>query len=149
LLDIDANTLILGDEAAAHVHFADEFSQRIKDGIDAYLAKAGITPPPLEDDPADAPDPQAECVSPLHRLDLRQANVSTIIWATGFTGDFSWIHLPILDAQGQPLHQRGISPVRGVYCIGFPWLNSRKSGIIYGIEADARYIAAAIAEQLV
>jgi putative flavoprotein involved in K+ transport len=148
LLDIDANTLILGDEAAAHVHFADEFSQRIKDGIDAYLGKAGITPPPLEADPADAPDPQAECVSPLRRLDLRQAKVSTIIWAIGFTGDFSWIHLPILDAQGQPLHQRGISPVRGVYFIGFPWLNSRKSGIIYGIEADARYIAAAIADQL-
>ena len=148
LLDIEGSRLILSDEAAAHVHFADEFSQRLKDGIDAYLAQAGITLPPLEDDPADVPDPQAECVSPLRRLNLCEAKVSTVIWATGFTADFSWIHLPVLDAEGKPLHQRGISPVRGLYFIGFPWLSSRKSGIIYGIEEDAHYIADAIAEQL-
>ena len=94
------------------------------------------------------PDPQAECVSPLRRLNLREANVSTIIWATGFTGDFSWIHLPVLDAEGQPIHEQGISPVRGLYFIGFPWLVSRKSGIIYGIGDDAQTIAGAIAGQL-
>jgi putative flavoprotein involved in K+ transport len=120
----------------------------LKDGIDAYLAKVKITPPPLEEDPADAPDRQAECVSPLRRLNLREAMVSTVIWATGFTSDFSWIHLPVLDAEGRPIFERGISPVRGLYFIGFPWLNSRKSGIIFGIEEDARYIAGAIAEQL-
>jgi putative flavoprotein involved in K+ transport len=128
--------------------FADEFSQRAKDGIDAYLAQAGITPPPIEADPADMPDPQAGCVSSLRRLNLREAKVSTVIWATGFTADFSWIHLPVLDAEGLPIHQRGISPVRGLYFVGFPWLNSHKSGIIYGIDEDASYIAGAIAEQL-
>jgi putative flavoprotein involved in K+ transport len=148
LLDVDAGTLILGDEAAVHVRFADEFSQRLKDGVDAYLKKAGITPPPLEDDPADAPDPQADCVSPLRRLYLGDGKVSTVIWATGFTADFSWIHLPVLDADGRPIHQRGVSPVRGLYFIGFPWLSSRKSGIIYGIEEDAHYIADAISKQL-
>jgi len=111
------------------------------------LARAGITPPPLEPDPADVPDPQAGCVSPLRRLNLREAQVSTVIWATGFKADFSWIHLPVLGADGRPIYERGISPVRGLYFIGFPWLNSRKSGIIYGIEEDAQYIAAAIAQQ--
>ncbi len=148
LLDVEASTLVLSDEATAHVRYADEFSQQLKSGVDSYLAQAGITPPPLEDDPADVPDPQAECVSPLRQLNLREAQVSTIIWATGFTADFSWIHLPILDAEAKPIHQRGISPVPGVYFIGFPWLSSRKSGIIYGIEEDAHYIADAIAEQL-
>jgi len=148
LLDIDGDTLVLSDEAAAHVRFADEFSQRLKDGIDAYLGKAGITPSPLEDDPADAPDPQAKCISPLRRLNLRDAKVSTVIWATGFTADFSWIQLPVLDAEGKPIHQRGVSPVHGLYFIGFPWLNSRKSGIIYGVEEDTHYIAGAISEQL-
>jgi putative flavoprotein involved in K+ transport len=148
LLEIEADTLVLGDEAATNVQFADEFSKRMKDRIDAYLEKAGIAPPPLEDDPADAPDPRAECVSPLRSLNLREAGVGTVIWATGFTGDFSWIHLPVIDAENRPIHQRGISPVRGLYFIGFPWLNSRKSGIIYGVEEDARYIAGAIAEQL-
>jgi putative flavoprotein involved in K+ transport len=148
LLDVEASTVVLSDEAAAHVRFADEFSQRLKDGINAYLAQAGITPPPLEEDPADVPDSRAECVSPLRRLNLSEAKVSTVIWATGFTADFNWIHLPVLDAEGKPVHQRGISPVRGLYFIGFPWLNSRKSGIIYGIEKDAHYIADAIAGHL-
>jgi putative flavoprotein involved in K+ transport len=56
--------------------------------------------------------------------------------------------LPVLDAEGKPVHQRGISPVRDLYFIGFPWLSSRKSGIIYGIDEDARFIADAITEQL-
>jgi len=148
LLDIEESHLVLNDDAAAHVHFADEFSQRIKDGIDTYLAQAGITPPPIEADPADVPDPQAECASLLRRLNLHEAKVSSVIWATGFTSDFSWIHLPVLDDEGRPIYQRGISPVRGLYFIGFPWLNSRKSGIIYGIDEDAHFIADAISEQL-
>jgi putative flavoprotein involved in K+ transport len=148
LLDVEAATLILSDEAAAHVRFADEFSQRLKDNIDAYLARTGTTPPPLEVDPADVPDPQAKWVSPLRRLDLYEAKISTIIWATGFQADFNWVHLPVLDSQGLPIHQRGISPVHGLYFIGFPWLISRKSGIIYGIEHDANYITSVISEQL-
>ena len=88
LLNVEGSTLVLGDEAAENVRFADAFSQRQKDNIEADLEAAGITPPPLEDDPADLYDPQAACVSPLRRLDLREARVSTIIWATGFNGRF-------------------------------------------------------------
>jgi putative flavoprotein involved in K+ transport len=148
LLDIEADTLVLGDEAAANVHFADEFSKRMKDRIDAYLEKAGMTPAPIEDDLADEPDPQAACVSPLRRLNLLDAKIGTVIWSTGFTGDLSWLHLPVLDADGKPVHQRGISPVAGLYFLGFPWLNSRKSGILYGAGEDARYVVDSIAKQL-
>ena len=148
LLDVESGILILSDDAAAHVHFADEFSQRIKNDIEAYLKRMNITPPPLEDDRADIPDLEAECVSPLRGLNLQEANVSTVIWATGFTGDFSWIHLPVFDDQNKPIHKRGVSTERGLYFVGFPWLNSRKSGIIYGIGEDAQYIANAIREQL-
>jgi len=77
----------------------------------------------------------------LRQLNLHEANVSTVIWATGFTGDFSWIHLPVFDDQHKPIHKRGISAERGLYFVGFPWLNSRKSGILYGIREDAQYIA--------
>jgi putative flavoprotein involved in K+ transport len=147
VVDVEGSHMILNDDAAANVHFADNFSQRIKDDIDAYLLRSGIAPPPLMEDPADVPDLKADCVSPLRRLNLRQAKVSAVIWSTGFTSDFSWIHLPVLDAEGRPIFQRGISPVRGLYFIGFPWLSSRKSGIIYGIDEDAHYIADAILEQ--
>lgn len=148
LLDIDSGRLVLGEDAAAHVQFADEFSQRVKNDIDNYLERMNLPIPALVDDPADVADPKAECVSPLHELDLKEANVSTVIWSTGFGGDFSWIHLPILDDQNRPIHKRGISSERGLYFVGFPWLNSRKSGILYGVGEDAQFIAEAIQEQL-
>ena len=146
LLDVTGDALVLGDDAAANVRFADAFSQLLKNGVDAYLARAGLKPPPLEPDPADDPDLGAECVSALRRLDLGAAGVSTVIWATGFTGDFSWLHLPAFSPDGAPLHQMGVSPVRGLFWLGLPWLTSRKSGIIYGISGDARLIAEAVAK---
>jgi putative flavoprotein involved in K+ transport len=81
-------------------------------------------------------------------LNLRAAGIGAVIWATGFTTDFSWIRLPAFTPQGSPIQERGVSPVHGLYFIGFPWLNSRKSGIIYGVEEDAHYLASAISEQL-
>lgn len=148
LLDVQHGDLILGEDAAANVHFADEFSQRMKADVDAYLGKSGSELPPLQEDPADVPDPQAGCAYSLPILSLGEAGVSTVIWATGFSADFSWVHLPVLDQRNQPVHRGGISPVPGLYFLGFPWLNSRKSGIIYGIEEDARRITDSINEYL-
>jgi len=148
LEDVESDRMKIGDEAVAHVKFADEFSARFKSDIDKYLVKNKITPPPLEDDPGDIPDPEAKCASSLRELNLGDLNISTIIWATGFQGDFSWINLPILDAQGQLIHEQGVSPEHGLYFLGFPWLNSRKSGIIHGIEDDAKFIVDAIEKQL-
>ncbi len=148
LLAVEDGCLIVGDDAAEHARFADKKSAQYKRDIDAYIERAGITPPPLEDDLADTPDPNVDCVSPIRRLDLKEANVSTVIWATGFTADFGWIHLPVLDQEGMPAHRRGVSAVPGLYFIGFPWLHSRKSGLIRGVEEDAGHIAGVIAERL-
>lgn len=148
LLAIEDGSLVLGDDAAEHVRFADERSAQLKRDIEAYIKRIGLDPPPLEEDPADVPDPNAECISPIRRLDLKKANVGAIIWATGFTADFSWIHLPVLDQKGMPVHRRGVSGVPGLYFIGFPWLHTRKSGLIRGVEEDAAYIAKVITERL-
>ncbi len=148
LMDVDGASVALGDDAAAHVHFADEFSQRVKDGVDAYLARTGRPYPPLEDDPADAPDPQAACASPLRSLNLTDARISTVIWATGFGGEFNWIRLPVLDARGQPLHQEGVSPVTGLYFMGLLWMRKRKSHFIYGVPEDSEFIAEQVEKQL-
>jgi putative flavoprotein involved in K+ transport len=148
LIDIEGNSILLSDEAAEHVHFADNFSKKLKDDVDAYLLQAGITPPPLEDDPADIPDIEARCASQVRKIDIQGANISTVIWATGFKGNYSWLKLPVFDTEGNLVHQRGISPVQGLYFIGFPWLSSRKSGLIYGIEEDARYVSDAITTRL-
>ena len=148
LLDVETGGFKISDEAAPHVKFADAFSRRVKDEVDAWLRHSGVTLPQQETDLADVPDPHAECVCSDLRLDPVKAKVGTLIWATGFDADFSWIHLPVLDPQGKPVHTGGISPVHGLYFLGFPWLSSRKSGIIYGVSQDAGRIARAIGEQL-
>ena len=148
LTDIKENTIILNDDGPANVQFADEFSNKIKKDVDGYLQREGIELPPPEDDPADEPDPKAQCVSSMREINLQEENIAAIIWATGFTGNFDWLNLPVFDEEGNPIHNRGISTEEGIYFVGFPWLNSRKSGIIYGIEEDAAYVADAVAARL-
>ena len=58
------------------------------------------------------------------------------------------MRLPVFETGGAPIHERGVSPVPGVYFVGFPWLHTRKSGLIYGIKEDAEYIVNAITQHL-
>ena len=131
---------VFDDSARENVLFGDTMSQRFKQMIDNYLEQQGINAPPTEPDSADEPDPDASCVTPINRLNLAEAGVSTIIWTTGFTAKFDWLKVPVLDNDGMPIHRRGVAPVQGIYFLGFPWLHKRKSGVIYGIEEDARFI---------
>jgi putative flavoprotein involved in K+ transport len=149
LVDVSNGVLIFEDSARENVQFADTFSVRFKTMVDDYLEGEGIEPPPVEPDPADEPDPEATCVSDIERLDLAAAGVKTIIWTTGFTATFDWLKLPVLDGDGMPIHQRGVAPVGGLYFLGFPWLHSRKSGVIYGIDEDACYVVDQIKERSV
>ncbi|TYA10230.1 NADPH-dependent L-lysine N(6)-monooxygenase [Paenibacillus faecis] len=74
-------------------------------------------------------------------MDSTQLRVDNIIWATGFVPDYGWLHIPgVLDGHGRPVHHRGISPVKGLYYLGLPWLTSRKSALIGGVGDDAEMI---------
>jgi putative flavoprotein involved in K+ transport len=80
--------------------------------------------------------------------DGRVLNVTNVIWATGFTQNFSWIKLPVFDAEGYPLHFRGIVEGEpGLYFIGLPFQYSLTSALIGGVGRDAEYIASHIAAQ--
>ncbi|NND14255.1 MAG: FAD-dependent oxidoreductase, partial [Acidimicrobiia bacterium] len=96
---------------------------------------------PIEDDINDQPASPELAESGITELDLMEAGVASVIWCTGFTADFDWIHADVTNENGRPLHTRGISTVPGIYFLGFPWLHSRKSGIIHGIDEDARFVA--------
>lgn len=68
-------------------------------------------------------------------------SVDSIIWATGYQFDFGWVDIPgVLDEQAKPIHQRGISPVKGIYFLGLPWLYRVGSAQLNGIGFDARYL---------
>lgn len=133
--------------ANEYIAAADRFSAEWRDRIDAWIAEQAIAAPPPEGDPGDSPY-AGEPIEVLSEVDLEAAGISTVIWATGFRGDFSWVDLPILDDRGNPRHTNGRTDAPGVYCLGFGWTSNRRSGVIAGIEADAARIADDIADFL-
>ena len=70
-----------------------------------------------------------------------QSGISSIIWATGYSFDFSFVKLPVVDSDGYPIQTRGVTDYDGLYFLGMPWLHSRRSGILFGVGDDAAYIA--------
>lgn len=84
---------------------------------------------------------------PILELDLTEAGVGSIIWATGYAVDFGWLQVDAFDRDGKPRHQRGVSSEPGVYFIGLPWLSRRGSSFIWGVWHDARHVADHIAIQ--
>jgi putative flavoprotein involved in K+ transport len=66
---------------------------------------------------------------------------STIVWATGFGLDHSWIHAPVFDANGYPVHERGVTASPGLYFIGLPWQHTRGSALLGWVKDDAEYLA--------
>ena len=147
LEDVIGGELITDDRVVEYLRNADAKSQELRDEIDTLVEEQGLTAPQPEPDPADRPLAEDEHVDYLTTLDLKEAGVSTIIWCTGFTADFSWIDLPVTEANGRPVHHNGEAPVPGIYFIGFPWLSKRKSGVVLGIDEDAQHISELIVQQ--
>ena len=83
------------------------------------------------------PDTRIEASPPL-TLDLTA--IKTVIWATGFRPDYSWLDLPVLDQKGALRHDGGVVDLPGLYVLGLPLMRTRKSSFIFGIEDDARYV---------
>jgi putative flavoprotein involved in K+ transport len=73
-------------------------------------------------------------------LDLQNAGIRTVVWATGFRPDFSWLDVPVFDRKGHLKHDGGVVASPGMYVLGLPLMRRRKSSFIFGIEDDARDI---------
>jgi putative flavoprotein involved in K+ transport len=75
-------------------------------------------------------------------LDLKSGEIRSIIWATGFRPDYSWLDVPVVDRKGHLRHEGGVVDAPGLYAIGLPVLRRRKSTFIHGAEDDARDVIA-------
>jgi len=82
----------------------------------------------------------ASCASNITSLDLKKNNINTIIWSTGFDHDHSYIKLPVFDDAGKLIHKDGIPEFAGIYFLGYPWLRTRKSPILFGIIEDVKFV---------
>ena len=86
--------------------------------------------------------------SPRLSIDLNGGEISTIVWATGFHPDYSWLDVPVLDRKGKIRHDGGVVESPGLYVIGLPFLRRRKSSFIHGTEDDARHVTGHLAKLL-
>lgn len=127
--------------ALAHVKFANDFSVKVKAMIDEFILKNRIQALEGDVDDADVTDENIDCDTSITSLNLGDHDIKSILWATGFNGNFNYIKLPVLDSEGQPKHQNGIAAVEGLYFLGCSWLRSQKSNLIYGIKDDAGFIS--------
>ena len=124
----------------------DENYLAVLDAADAYIERNGLSLPPEPEARRVFPDPQ--CVTqPILELNLAEAGITTIIWATGFATDYSWMNVDAFDEKGKPRHQRGVSNESGIYFLGLPWQSRRGSSFIWGVWHDAKYVADHIATQ--
>ncbi|MCE7065745.1 NAD(P)/FAD-dependent oxidoreductase [Dyadobacter sp. CY326] len=128
------------DDAQTNLRFGDEFSERVKEMIDGFIKETNIHAPVATPDVDDEPVKPEDILNNETWVDLKAYHISCIIWATGFTSDFSYLKIPVLDISGSPIHHAGLSAVEGVYFLGLHWQRSRKSDILFGLKDDARFI---------
>jgi putative flavoprotein involved in K+ transport len=119
---------------------SDAFAARALQQIDAYIRQHGLDLP-AEELPALADGLSAPEIS---ELDLAAAGISAIVWATGYTHDYSLAPLPLLDADHYPQADRGVTRHPGLYFLGMPWMDKFKTGFLFGIGEAARYLAEVI-----
>ncbi len=108
---------------------------RLLDTIDEWATENGLddeVEPPYRLPPTDVEE------SPPLLLDLTKGKIKTIIWATGFRPDYSWLDVPVLDRKGQIRHDGGVVDAPGMYLMGMQFLRRRKSALIDGAGDDAR-----------
>jgi putative flavoprotein involved in K+ transport len=111
-----------------------------KEMVDGFISKNQLAAALPEIDEDDLPDTNAACVSGITSLNFAENNIQSIIWATGFNVDHSYIKLPVFDNTGNLEHKDGIPSFPGIYFVGYPWLRVRGSAIIFGIKEDAKFI---------
>jgi putative flavoprotein involved in K+ transport len=139
-------TLTFAPDLADNIARGDANYLSLLDEADAYVERNGLD---LPEEPASreiGPDP--ECVTnPILKLNLAEAGITAIIWATGYAVDYSWLKVDAFDENGRPKHQRGVSVEPGIYFLGLPWQSRRGSSFIWGVWHDAKHLADRISTQ--
>jgi putative flavoprotein involved in K+ transport len=119
----------------------DQFELEVLKMIDSYIQEHGLDAP-AEDVPQ-LHDGYAQPI--VEELDLKAAGINTVIWAIGYTFDYSFVKLPIRDHDGFPIQKSGVSSYAGLYFVGMPWMPSERSGFLIGVGEAAQRIASNIA----
>jgi putative flavoprotein involved in K+ transport len=144
LTTVDGQRVGFDADVAANIDFADAFAERIRTTIDDAIIAKGLDAPPTVSDDAVAPAD----LRPRLALDLDADGIDSIVWCTGYTGNFSWLESALTDSGGQPVRDGAAGAAPGLWYMGLRWLTRRGSGNFIGFPADAAAVAAAVTTHL-
>jgi len=135
LAGAEGEELTFAGDLALNLDLADRFfDERFRATIDAYIDRAAIDVPSADGVTVDY-QPQE-----LTELSLEREGISTIIWATGYGLDYSWIDAPVLDELGYPRNMRGVAEIPGLFFLGLLWQHSQASASLVGPGLDGPYL---------
>ena len=142
----DGNSIYFKDTLQQDIATGDAHYLAMLDAIDAHIDSYNLHLPEHPEARHIPDDP--ECLKhPILQLDTKQNHLQSIIWATGFKYDFSWLQVDAFTKDDTPDHYRGVSKCAGVYFVGLPFLSCIGSNFIWGVWYDAQHIANQIALQ--
>jgi putative flavoprotein involved in K+ transport len=140
---VSGGRMIFEPNLKANLDGADRVYNGINALIDRHISEKSI------DAPEGTPysplwEPQGE----ITELDLRAEGITSVIWATGFRPDWSFVGLPIFDGNAYPVHRRGVTALEGIYVLGLPWLWTWGSGRFLAVGRDAEHVVGQLADRL-
>jgi putative flavoprotein involved in K+ transport len=141
LAGVDGAGLCFAPDLHERLRDADEHDASARRVVDDFIAATGL------DCPEEPPPPilRDGFAQPIRtELDLDAAGITTVIWGTGYRFDLSWVRFPVLDDQGEPCHELGVTRVPGLYVLGFTLKRKPRSSLLPYVGAEAENIAAAI-----
>jgi putative flavoprotein involved in K+ transport len=130
---------------ANHCALADLKLNRLLASIDDWANSSGLAkqfPAPHRFEPTDVGS------ETRLSLDLIDAGIGSVVWATGYRPDYSWLDVPVFDRKGRICHDGGIVAAPGMYVMGLPFMRRRKSSFIDGAGDDAADLAAHLSQNL-
>jgi putative flavoprotein involved in K+ transport len=145
LVGLDGKRLQFSGSLGNYCAMADLKLERLLERFDAWADERRLG------DVVGAPErlaPTRVEASPRLLLDLEKEPLATIVWATGFRPDYSWLHVPVLDARGRLRHDGGVVAAPGLYTLGLNFMRRRKSSYIHGAEDDVRDLSARLVSHL-
>jgi putative flavoprotein involved in K+ transport len=138
LKGVSGTTLSFFDDAEEILAEADKAFKGVTQAIDQYIVAAGIDAPvEVSRDAATGSTP----IKPISALDLRGTNITSVVWGTGYGYDYGWLKVPVLDARGVPMQNRGVTDRTNLFFLGLHWMHTFKSGLLSGVGDDAAHLA--------
>lgn len=136
--------LFFDNDLADNIEFGNKSYLDTLDVIDAYIENNGLDLPEYPEARKLLPETEYE-KNPILELDLSEAGITSIIWASGFKRDYGWLQVDTFEEDGTPSHDLGVGKQPGIYFLGLPFQTRRRSSFLFGVWYDAKYVGDYIA----